>query len=214
MIFDTLLPLVMDILVLVALAGTIYYCMRLSKNIEALRSYKSELKSTIAELTRNIEKAEKSVDYLKETSLSTGDQLKRQIIDGQSLSEELQLVTQTAENLANRLEGLASEASAGRRLQNEKSGGKNEKKSEFPEKPFRKKQDMDTDNMPSFFIQDRDIEDGMGSFDDPSLSDPLDEDEDMADTFISQAPPKKMRTKAEQELYDALQKNRKKSSGS
>lgn len=183
------LSLAMDLFVLIALVGTIYYAMRLSRNLANFKNARNELKSLILDLTQNIDKAQASIDALKQSSASSATDLEDVMHDAKRMTEELKMMNEAGDNLANRLEGLAErnrKIAQGMEPTYEPEDDYLDEEPEFDQRSSSKHDNIET---PSFFIQDREFDDEDGA----------------ADEFSSQA---------ERELYEALKKNKKQSGGS
>lgn len=180
-----LLSLILDIAVLVGLGFTIYYCIRLSKSLNNFRQYRQEFNTLLQELSRNIETAQGAIDNLKDTSYEAGEDLQKVINSSRNLADELQLMNDMGNALANRLERLSEK---GRDQANN-----TERKPLTDDKPSPKTKEK----APAFFIQDREF-DSEDDFD--GGTDFMGDDDGDTGEFQS---------KAEQELYEALQKNAK-----
>jgi hypothetical protein len=100
------LSLILDVVILVLLGLTIVYAARLSLQLRRLRDSKSDLDKVVRELVKNIDKAERAVQNLKDEAKSTGADLQRAIGNAVSLADELQLMTESGDRLATRLEKL------------------------------------------------------------------------------------------------------------
>lgn len=183
-----MLSLILDVAVLVGLGFTIYYCIRLSKSLNNFRQYRQEFNTLLQELSRNIGKAQDAIENLKDSSYEAGEDLQKVINSSRNLADELQLMNDMGNALANRLERLSDKGrdqvnDTGRKPLSEKAPSKASKVQE-------------KESAPSFFIQDREFDRDEASYDDES--DFMDEDGDDTGEFQS---------KAERELYEALQKN-------
>jgi len=176
-----ILNVVMDFVVLAALAGTIFYAMRLTKSLENFRNNRNELKELIVQLSQNIDKAQNAISGLKNASNAAADDLDGVLHDSRKMAEELKMINETSNAMAGRLEKLASDSRRAAPAQDFEEYDDDEMIDDTPSGNI---------ETPSFFIQDRD----------------LDEDDDPEDnkTFSSQA---------EKDLYNALQKNKKASGG-
>ncbi len=197
---STILSFGLDIIILIALGITIFYAVRLSQNLNKFRLHREEFNEFMAELSKNIETADNAVQNLKQASLATGDQLRRKVRDGQHLYDELKIMVESAENIANRLEdSVPSFSEDGRKR--EKKSLKNEETEEendwfiedIPEAPNNNKKPQGNrkikeEQLPSFFIQDREFDKG----EEPQKT-----------------PEKELQSQAEKELYEALQQNKK-----
>ncbi|MFP4312709.1 MAG: DUF6468 domain-containing protein [Alphaproteobacteria bacterium] len=203
-----MLSLLLDVLVLIGLGVTIYYCMRLSKSLNNFRQYRQEFNSLLQELSRNIDKAQKAISQLKDSSFEAGEDLQKVINNSRNLADELQLMNDMGNALANRLERLSEQ---GRQRGDNKSGDDEDNPS-FSKRSVGKRGATSSpagrrpsaaarpEKTPSFFIQDREFEQGGASVavDEYLMDDSEDDEEDSA--FQSQA---------EKELFEALRKNNK-----
>ncbi len=155
----TLLSLVLDIAVLLALIGTIYFALRLSTSLNNFRAHRNEMKSLIAQLTKNINEAQTAIEGLKATSNIAADNLDDVLHDSRRMAEELKMINETSDNLANRLENLASQKGVGARSSDSVSFDAEEDE-EFFEEPQAANTDSQGIEPPSFFIQDHEFDDG------------------------------------------------------
>jgi uncharacterized protein YoxC len=101
------IELTIDILIVVLLAATIFYAVRLSFHLRNFRQNRKELDKLINNLNNEINKAHKAIEGLRTTSQEAGEDLQEKISRAQGLSEELQLMNEAGDNLAVRLEKLA-----------------------------------------------------------------------------------------------------------
>lgn len=149
----TLLSTILDFAVMTALIGTIYFAMRLSNSLNNFRAHRNEMKTLIAELSRNINDAENAIHSLKATSNKAADNLDDVLHDSRRMAEELKLINESSNSIATRLERLAA------------GGNRYEASSDLEaEEYYDDMEAANTDNSPadppSFFIQDREFEDG------------------------------------------------------
>lgn len=93
----------LDIAVLAALGATIYFALRLSKNLSVIRSDKKELRELIASLSHNIDHANAAMINMRATATKSADNLQGIIVQAKALSEELQIITEAGGNLAERI---------------------------------------------------------------------------------------------------------------
>lgn len=108
----TILSLVFDFILLLLLIVTIAYAARLSLALKRFRENRELLDSTIKELNKNVSDAEQIIGKIKNTAATSGDELQKTIDKANALADELSLMTESGDNLANRLEKLASRATA------------------------------------------------------------------------------------------------------
>lgn len=146
------LSIVLDIVVLIGLGFTIHYALRLSKSLNNFRKYRSEFKKSIEELSGHIERAEKAIHSLKSESTKASRDLQSVVHDARLLADELQLMNQSGDGLARRLEDLAGKS--GRIIQ----GGAKPETEDYSE-IFEEDSLVASDGGDTFFIQDRDFED-------------------------------------------------------
>jgi hypothetical protein len=104
----SVMALVLDIVVIVMLGVTIFYALRLSRHLDTFRSNRSDMEKLIRELSTQITRAQEGISTLDEISKERGDELRRLVAKAQGLSDELQLMTESGNSLAGRLEGLAT----------------------------------------------------------------------------------------------------------
>lgn len=98
---------VLNIVILLLLGPTIFYAARLSLRLRALQDSKADLDATIRNLSTHIEKAERSVNSLRMAAQETGTDLQEAVDNARSISDELQLMTESGDRLAARIEKLA-----------------------------------------------------------------------------------------------------------
>ncbi len=99
-----LFPVILDILVLFLLAGTIYFAVRLSSHLRVFSESRGELEKILGDLSANILRAEAAIDGLRQTAREAGRDLQQRINDGREVSQELQIMTESGNNIAGRLE--------------------------------------------------------------------------------------------------------------
>lgn len=116
----TLLGLIMDLLLLACMGWTIYFALKLSKNLENFRKQRGDFEKIIHELSRNIDSAQRAVESLKISSREAGDTLQVRLEDAGAMVDELQLMIQSGESLARRLEDVAARSGKAARQENQK----------------------------------------------------------------------------------------------
>tara|TARA_B100000780_G_scaffold275943_1_gene243586 strand:+ start:1504 stop:2115 length:612 start_codon:yes stop_codon:yes gene_type:complete len=199
-----LLSIALDCVVLIGLGVTIFYCIKLSKALNNFRKYRQEFNTLVGELGKNIEHAQDAIANLKNSSFEAGEDLQKVVNNARKLTDELQLMHDMGNSLANRLERISD--SSRQKMPEKSDFDLSEKRANFTEgkkqrgKPGASSVTRHEDNKradaPSFFIQDRDFEQEEKYEDDEVMTRDLDDD-----GFDSQA---------ERELYEALMKNTKK----
>lgn len=179
-----ILSLLLDVIVLAGLGVTIFYCIRLSASLNNFRQYRQEFNVLLQDLSQNIDKAQNAIAKLKDSSFEAGEDLQKVINNSRNLADELQLMNDMGNALANRLERVS-----------EKSRGASAGKADF-EDDKSKNSTRKAASKPAFFIQDREFEDDMVDADN-GFEDDMDDDTG------------EFQSKAEKELFEALKKNAK-----
>ena len=108
-----ILPMLIDGVVVCLLGVTIYYCFRVDSRLRALRSGKDELKKVIGALNDCTLRAQQSIEQLRASGAETSAQLEARVRNGRVLSDELALMLEAGNNLADRLEAGRPGAAAG-----------------------------------------------------------------------------------------------------
>lgn len=184
----TALNLILDISILVCLVFTIYYALRLSKNLNDFRAHRKEFEGVIAELSRNINVAQKAIGDLRESSQIYGQELQDIIGESQHMADDLRLVNEASDSLAERLENLAGRNS--RIVQGVDDLGDYEDEDDGLMEGV-------ADEPESFSIQDPDFQGAKEDYDV--------EDEDA----YFESEDQEFQSQAEKELYEALRQNKK-----
>ena len=96
-----------DLIIIIMLAATIFFAVRLNRHLSIFRSNRSEMERLIRELSTQITRAQEGISVLDDMSNTKGDELRRMIAKAQTLSDELSLMTGAGDSLAARLEKLA-----------------------------------------------------------------------------------------------------------
>ncbi|PCJ97531.1 MAG: hypothetical protein COA45_09705 [Zetaproteobacteria bacterium] len=209
-----LIALFLDIIILAFLGATIFYVMRLSRNLNTFKAHRREFNNVITSLLSSIDQAERSIQTLKQVSAQEAGDLEDLILQSKAMSEELKIINEAGEGMAKRLEVLAeknreavqmsrssarpsvsslrSPPSRSRRTQGDSAHGRSEKDYTSTLKNVEKPtEEME---MPSFMIQDRDIAD----------LDTLENNLDSSVSNDSDDMPEELQSQAERELFDAL----------
>lgn len=104
------LSLIFDVVMLVALAATIRFSLRLSRQFDRMQADRKVFDQMIQALNLASAKAEAATRSLKEAAVQSGDKLQEKINGARSLSEELEIMIQAGDSLAERL-GVIAEKS-------------------------------------------------------------------------------------------------------
>lgn len=99
--------LAFDVVIFLALAATIFYAWRLTRQLDKIHSDRKAFEQLIQALDLSSSRAEAAIRALKETAAGSGDHLQERINAARSLSEELEIMVQAGDNLAERLQILA-----------------------------------------------------------------------------------------------------------
>lgn len=181
--------LFMDVAVLALLAATVYLAFRLNLNLKHFRDSRSEMEGLVNRLTGNIDKAERAIQGMQNAARNAGKDLDEIISDAKHLSQELKLMNEAGNNLANRLEKIAESTSR----QSEKIQERSPlTQGSSPSKGQPIKIDEATRG---FAIQDRDFDAILDEEEDEEFDELSDEDFGL-------------QSQAERELFEALQKGK------
>lgn len=184
----TIISALMDILIVILLMGTIYYAYSLTRQLKIFRQSRQEFESLLMQLTGQINTANESIDHMKEAADTNGQVLNKLIRDGKLLADELDMVNEASNNLANRLERAASLDRPDHRTIAQDTH--DETLEETYEGNRVEETPPTVDSSKGFSIQDREVDD-----DDMSVG--FDDSDDDVGHFHSQA---------ERELFTALKR--------
>lgn len=98
------LAIILDILVLVLLASTIFFAGRLSLHLRDFRQNRQNMDRILRELAGHIAKAEQAVHGMRESARESGRDLQSRINEARAMVDELNLMTQSGNNIAKRME--------------------------------------------------------------------------------------------------------------
>lgn len=101
------LSIALDVLNLAVLATTIFYCLRISKQLNQMRADRQVFENLIQALNLSSARAEAAVRSFKETAAGGGESLQDKINKGHAMAEELEIMIQAGDSLADRLQTLA-----------------------------------------------------------------------------------------------------------
>lgn len=102
------LGLILDVVIIALLGATIFYAIRLSRHLDVFRSNRGDMERLIRELSMQITRAQEGVSSLDSAAKESGDELRDLVNKSRALSEELALMNEAGNSLAERLEGLAT----------------------------------------------------------------------------------------------------------
>ncbi len=199
---------IMDGTVIALLAAMVFFAYRLTVHLKNFRDGRAELGVLLTHLSANIERAENAIAGMQNAAKASGGKLQDLINESKFLSDELRFMNEAGNNLANRLEKLAERnsdlaSSADIFLKQPGAGGvktltKKQADQKQTEQRFQQDDDKDTSGF-GFAIHDREFQDDEDGFADGDEI--LFEDEDIMPHLQSAA---------ERELFEALQKGRRK----
>jgi len=191
---ELVLPMIIDSLIILLLGGTIFYAARLSHHLKAFRNNKAELEKLLVTLSSQVDKAEASIQGLRESARQSGRDLQGVVHEANAVSEELQIINQSGDRLAARLESVMDNVSPSAQTIH-------------PVQPRVPEQNISnkSESFEGFSIRDSEFEDEFdGSMDENGLMSVDYEDAEEDEDLVS---------RAEKELYDALRANKKLKTG-
>lgn len=97
----------MDAAILILLIATIVYAARLSLYLKNFRDNKAELQTIINTLSTQITKADEAIKGLDMTVQDSSEDLKFRTNKASSMMDELEMIVESGNSMANRLEALA-----------------------------------------------------------------------------------------------------------
>ncbi|MBI1214762.1 MAG: hypothetical protein GC185_02960 [Alphaproteobacteria bacterium] len=103
------LGLILDVLILLALGATIFHAQRLSRQFNRMQADREAFEKLIAALNAAADRAEAAIAAFKETAGVSGDRLQERINAARAISDELEIMVQAGDNLAERLQSLAEQ---------------------------------------------------------------------------------------------------------
>ena len=98
------MELALDILIIILIAVMISYSVVLNIKLKTFRNAQNEMASLIGQLNGSISQAKASVDILKKSALTEESRLKDLIVKSRLLADELEIITESGSNLADRIE--------------------------------------------------------------------------------------------------------------
>lgn len=106
---DTDIGLILDGIILVFLAVTIFYASRLTIFLKSFRDSRDTVEKLIKDLSMAIDKSESSIYTMHKNAADAGEQLQGVIKEASFLSDELRFINETGDNLADRLDKLVGQ---------------------------------------------------------------------------------------------------------
>lgn len=99
---------ILDAAIIVLLGITIFYAFRLTIFLKTFRDGREDIQRLFIDLTNHIDRAEKSMQVMRDTADQSGTNLQKIVHDAKALSDELRFMNEAGDSLAGRLEKLAS----------------------------------------------------------------------------------------------------------
>lgn len=195
------LSLFLDVFILLGLVTTIYFSLRLNKSLNNFRKQRKDFEKIMRHLNENIERAHLSLIQLKGFSGNFDKDIQESLHEAKDLLDELKVMNQSGNNLADRLEHLASQSSYIKQANREMGSVRDIRKA-------REEDDEDFDRqlyntISAMEHQSREYDDEGFSIQDPDFAAPV---KPQAGTggFRNTG-----RSKAEEELLQALKRHKK-----
>ncbi len=101
---------ILEIVLIVLLAGTLFHAIRLERALGVLKRDRAALEALVAEFNASSHAAEQGVERLREAAEGTGRQIVRQMEAGGRLKDDLLFLNDRGEKLADRLDRLVRAA--------------------------------------------------------------------------------------------------------
>jgi hypothetical protein len=99
-----MIGIVIDVVVILLLTVTIYFCWRLNTKISEIRGSRQDLIDLVKTFDQAVVKTNKNISDLREMSTSSTDELQAYVEKAGELLKDLAFMTDTAAHLADRLE--------------------------------------------------------------------------------------------------------------
>ena len=102
--------MLVDLVVIVLLGATVFYCVLLDRRLRAMRDGQDGLKDTIHTLNEACDRAAMSVRNLSGATEQVDDELEHRLERARELADELGMILESGNNLADRLTGASTSA--------------------------------------------------------------------------------------------------------
>jgi hypothetical protein len=103
------MDLMLEIIVCILLAATIGYCASIDRRLRAMRTGQDGLRGLIDDLSTATEQAVGAIARLREAGNATGASLTEQVKRGRALADELSLMVEAGNGIADRLGGIETQ---------------------------------------------------------------------------------------------------------
>ncbi len=104
---NPLVGIFFDVVILVALGVTVFYCLRLSRQFNEMQANRKAFEALIQSLNVASSRAETVIRSLKDAAMDSGDMIQEKMGRARALTEELEIMIQAGDNIANRLQDTA-----------------------------------------------------------------------------------------------------------
>ena len=102
--------MLVDLVAIALLGATVFYCVLLDRRLRAMRDGQDGLKDTIYTLNEACDRAAMSVRNLAGATEQVDDELERRLERARALADELGMILESGNNLADRLTGASTDA--------------------------------------------------------------------------------------------------------
>lgn len=131
----TQMPLLIDGALIILLVVAIFACFIVYRRLEAVRKGQSEMALLVEDLNRAVGDAQTGIQTLKYTATEVESGLGSSIKEARSLRDELSIISEAANNLADRIERGVSESRARDAGTGSELDGSGSSKTADPDKP-------------------------------------------------------------------------------
>ncbi|RMB08944.1 DUF6468 domain-containing protein [Eilatimonas milleporae] len=101
---STLVPIVVDTVLAVLLVGAMVVSWMVYRRLDIIRNGQAEMQKLVSELNQSVVQAQQSVTQLRQAAKEAESTLGISVRKAQALSDELTLITEAGNNLADRIE--------------------------------------------------------------------------------------------------------------
>ncbi|MDF1685269.1 MAG: hypothetical protein ACJAVO_001176 [Parvibaculaceae bacterium] len=102
--------MLVDLVAIALLGATVFYCVLLDRRLRAMRDGQDGLKDTIHTLNEACDRAAMSVRNLSGATEQVDEELERRLERARALADELGMILESGNNLADRLTGASTDA--------------------------------------------------------------------------------------------------------
>lgn len=98
------MELALDIIIIVMIAVMIFFAVVLNIKLRTFRNAQNEMTALVRQLNEAISQAQTGVETLKKTVLAEEGRLENLVVKSRKLADELEIITESGSNLADRIE--------------------------------------------------------------------------------------------------------------